>query len=194
MVIFYLWFGLIDWSVIICGIVLLLLVHFYILATLVENPKYAFSNLSIVLYFFGIKYKEIPYDSFSCICISNAAINNGYGYCASENMLMTFKQKDDRGVHRVAYPFLTLHSAGCPQIKATMNSRHLFMLDQDNIVCLGICWIDALAELLSHTNVPIYVLEDVYARNRESLDAIFARYDKSFIYIVDSLGEKYRST
>ena len=55
-----------------------------------------------------------------------------------------------------------------------MNSRDLFMINNDEIYCLGICWVDSLKELLKHTNCSVYVLEDVYLRFKGQFDVAFS--------------------
>ena len=82
---------------------------------------------------------------------------------------------------KVTFPFITLHKPQYPadKIKKGMNSRDLFMINNDEIYCLGICWFDSLDELLKHTDCPVYVLEDVYLRFKERFDTAFLAYKES---------------
>ncbi len=60
------------------------------------------------------------------------------------------------------------------KFKSGMNSRDLFMLNHDEIYCLGICWFDSLEELLKYTDWNVYVLEDVYLRFKGQFDTVFS--------------------
>ena len=74
-----------------------------------------------------------------------------------------------------------------------MSSRDLFMLDNNNIYCLGICWFDSLDELLKHIEHKVYVLEDVYLRFRGQFDTIFLKYKcKDNIYIISDCIISYK--
>ena len=74
-----------------------------------------------------------------------------------------------------------------------MTSRDLFMLDDCNVFHLGICHFESLTELVAHTDIPIYVLEDVYLRYEESFDSIFSSQvnDIHRFYIIRDHDIKY---
>ncbi len=51
---------------------------------------------------------------------------------------------------------------------------------------IGLCWFDALGELLAYTDFNIYVLEDVYLRFKGKFDELFQNknYDISRFIII----------
>lgn len=124
--------------------------------------------------------KKLKYSCFGAIVISNASYNNGYGYGINVNIPMMYRDKQNTE-SKVTFPFITLHKPQYPvdKIKKGMNSRDLFMINNDEIYCLGICWFDSLDELLKHTDCPVYVLEDVYLRFKERFDTAFLAYKES---------------
>lgn len=67
-----------------------------------------------------------------------------------------------------------------------MSSRDLAVINTEDIYCLGICWPGSLDELMMHTDMPVYILEDVYLRFKGLFDATFAPYAKEngHIFIV----------
>lgn len=67
------------------------------------------------------------------------------------------------------------------------------MLSNDNIYCLGICWFDSLAELLNYTQVPVYVLEDVYLRFKGKFDEAFMQNEDNRIFIITDRIIEYRN-
>lgn len=162
-------------------VVLLITYTFLIVAT---GHKYTYAQ-TINLFYFGLKYKTVKYEDYSSIVICNASYNNGFGY-GSGDILMKHKGEDSR-VN--IYPFLTLNKTDYPigKIKSGMSSRNLFMLDFENVFCLGIAWFDSLTELLSHTSVPVYLLSDVYNRFQNEFDEVFTLSDFDFgrLYVVD---------
>ena len=189
-------FGEIDNEllVVFVGIVFALLVACVFLA-FVLGYYYVYCDNSISFFCFILKYREIKYSDFSFICISNASYNNGYGYGVYGNVPMKFSIIDETGKKSVVYPFISLHKYNYPikSMKTKMNSRDLFMLDNKNIYCLGICWWDSLAELLVHTDIPVYILEDVYIRFKEIFDnMIIQRKDYlDRFYIVTDYSVEY---
>ncbi len=175
-----------EYFIVLYGITLALIFPL-LFSVLAVCHEYAYCNIAINLYFLGFKYREIKYTDFSFVYISNASYNNGYGYGIYGNIPMQRKIAEATGERKQTYPFLSLHRLDYPfqKIKTDMNSRDLFMLDSENIVCLGICWFDSLIELIKNTTVDICILEDVYLRFRGEFDDIFLQYgfdtDRFFI-------------
>ena len=64
------------------------------------------------------------------------------------------------------------------QLKVGLSSRDLEAINADKIYCLGICWPGSLDELMKHTEIPVYILEDVYFRFKGLFDTTFAAYLK----------------
>lgn len=180
-----------EWTIIFCSVSATLIIA----GTFVVLPsfcRYTYSDVYILLSYFGIIYRKIKYSKYDSIFISNAAYNNGYGYGAYGNILMQYTSKGKSGLQKTTYPFITLHKADYPvkRIKSGMSSRELFMIDSQNIFCLGICWFDSLVELLRWSKMPVYVLEDVYLRFEGMFNAIFLQHsdDINRFYIVTNQG------
>ena len=182
------------WSIGICiSVSLFILLLFNVLPT---TFKYAYTKKTINLFWFSIKYKELRYEDFSFICISNASYNNGYGYGAFCNIPMKYKIKDEKFFKKVVRPFLTLHKTYYPvcKVQKKMSSRELFMLDSENVYCLGVLWNDSLLELALYTSVPIYILEDVYLRFHEIFDSTFKElslHNRIFVITNDGILRKF---
>lgn len=184
-----------EWHILCGGIAAMLLIgDLFIVAG--TAGRYGCSDICIYLMYPPFTYKKIYYSDYNAVVISNASYNNGYGYGVNGNMPMQYKVKGENGYAKVTYPFITLHTPQYPlnQIRGRMNSRDLFLADSENIFCLGICWFDALSELLAHTDMPVYVLEDVYLRFKEKFDSIFAQHETNIdrFYIITEHKTEYK--
>ena len=184
-----------EWYIICGGITVALFVGdlFIIIGA---SGRYRYSDKYIEVFYNLLLYKKLDYSWYNAVVISNASYNNGYGYGIYGNIPMQYKIKENSRHTKVTFPFITLHKPQYPvdKIKEGMNSRELFMINNDEIYCLGICWIDSLTELLCHTNIPVYILEDVYLRFKETFDIIFIQYETDIdrFYIVTDHGIKYK--
>lgn len=150
--------------------------------------RYRYSDKCIEVFYQLLSYKKLDYSWFSAVVISNASYNNGYGYGINGNIPMQYRVKGNNGHTKATFPFITLHKPQYPfdKIKEGMNSRDLFMINNDEIYCLGICWADSFKELLKHTNCSVYVLKDVYLRYKGQFDAAFSSYNENLdrFYII----------
>ena len=149
--------------------------------------KYFYADSKIKLYYGLVCYKRIDYDAIGSIVISNASYNNRYGV-PYNNLPMNYRTKGKDSVIKTVFPFITLHTEQSPidKIRKGMYSRELFFLDDEDILCLGICYFDSLTGLLNHTDVPLYVLEDVYLRFREAFDTCVKKSENRCFIITDS--------
>lgn len=183
-----------EWYIICSGVAASLLIGDLFLL-IGAGGRYRYSDTDIDILYQSLAYKKLDYSWFSTVVISNASYNNGYGYGINGNIPMQYKVKSDHCSAKVTFPFITLHKASYPvdEIKAKMNSRDLFMLGNDDIYCLGICWFDSLTELLKHTQVPVYVLEDVYLRFKGKFDEIFMQHDGNRCFIIADRKMEYRN-
>ena len=124
--------------------------------------------------------KKISFENIYGVVISNASYNCGRGdqLCYSIPMQYTVKSSD--GKMQVPYPFISLLKQHYPidQLKVGLSSRDLEAINADKIYCLGICWPESLDELMKHTEIPVYILEDVYFRFKGLFDTTFAAYLK----------------
>jgi len=140
--------------------------------------RYRYSNLYIEITLGLVCYKKIKYSSFDFIVISNASYH--YGNCDPfvYNIPMQYKSKGNTEIIKTVFPYITLHKQEYPigKMKSKMSSRDLFRLD-DELIFLGICWFDSFSELLYRTDIPVYVLEDVYLRYRGAFDMIFRQHE-----------------
>ncbi|MGN1155743.1 MAG: hypothetical protein ACI4TK_06165 [Agathobacter sp.] len=169
-----------EWYIICSGITASLFIGdlFVIIGA---GGRYLYSDKCIEVFWQLLSYKKLDYSWFSAIVISNAPYNNGYGYGINGNIPMQYRVKENNGHTKVTLPFITLHNHQYPinQIKKGMSNRDLFMINNDEIYCLGICWNDSLEELLKHTNCSVYVLEDVYLRFKGQFDTAFSAHKEN---------------
>lgn len=158
-------FGAVTVSIFIC----------YLMITAAAGGRYRYSDKYIEIFYLSLLYKKLDYSSFSFAVISNASYNNGYGYSPYGNFPMEYRVKGRNGTAKVTFPFITLHKHQYPfdRIQKSMSSRDLFMLNSDEVFCLGICWFDSFKELLNYSDCNVYVLEDVYLRFKGQFDTIF---------------------
>lgn len=184
-----------EWYII-CGGIAVTLFFCDVFIVAGAAGQYGCSDKCIYLMYPPFTYKKLNYSDYNAVVISNASYNNGYGYGPNENMPMQYKVKGTDGHINVTYPFITLHMPQYPvnKIQERMNSRDLFLAGSENIFCLGICWFDALSELLTHTDMPVYVLEDVYLRFRGKFDSIFTQYENNIdrFYIITDHKIEYK--
>lgn len=164
-----------EWCVI-CGGIAATLFICDVFILIGAGGKYQYSDEYIDVLYQSLSYKKLDYSLFCAVVIPNATYNNGYGYGINGNIPMQYKVKGNKAHTKVTFPFITLHKSKYPvdKIKTGMSSRELFMLNNDEIYCLGICWFESLEELLKHTNCSVYVLEDVYLRFKGQFDVAFS--------------------
>lgn len=183
-----------DWWVV-CGWGYFTLFCFYLIDILESSYRYIYTDKYIESFFLFIPYKKLKYSWFSVIVISNAThrVGNGIEWCNTAPM--QYKVKGKNGHTKVTFPFITLHTSDyrIDKIRKGMSSRDLFMLNSDEMYCLGICWFDSFQELLKHTDCDVCILEDVYLRfkgqfdiilkkNNESLDRFYIVTDRTIAY------------
>ena len=96
------------------------------------------------------------------------------------NIPMQYKSKGKHKSTKTTYPFLMLLKSTYPieNVRSKMYSRDLLLMDKPDVYCLGICWPGSLDELMKHTEIPVYILEDVYFRFKGLFDTTFAAYLK----------------
>ena len=108
---------------------------------------------------------------------------------------MQYRVKIGKEHTKITFPFITLHMPqySVDKVRSGMNSRDLFILDNEKTYCLGVCWFESLRELLKHTDCPVYVLEDVYLRFKGQFDTAFSLYRKKpeRLYIITDRGIAY---
>lgn len=184
-----------EWYIICCGITASLLAC-DLLIIIGAGGRYRYSDKCIEVFYQLLPYKKLDYSRFSAVVISNASYNNGYGYGINRNIPMQYSVKGDNGRTKVTFPFITLHKPQYPidKVKEGMSSRDLIMINNDDIYCLGICWVDSLKELLKHTNCTVYVLEDEYLRVKGLFDDAFSVYKENLdrFYVVTDHDIAYK--
>lgn len=164
--------------------------HF--LEIIVVSLSYTYTNEYIVLSCLSIKYRKIRYSKFKRIVISNAAFNNFSGGVFVD-IPMQYKVGKKQ---KITYPFITLHKENdtADKLKSGLSSRDLLYIgDRSDLFFLGICWFDSLKDILHYTDLPVYVLEDVYLRFKGMFDMIFKDYlnDKKRFNIVTDKNIEY---
>lgn len=169
--------------------ILITLICLLIINKLSVAQTYSYFNNYINLYYLCVRYKKIKYYDYSYAVISNASYNMGYGYSTPNvDRPMQYVVETSSSRTKVTYPFISLHTNNFPlhKIKKELTSRELFFLKDDEICCLGICWFDSFEELLSHTDMDVYILEDVYLRFQYDFDITISRTSKGLerFYIV----------
>ncbi len=174
-----------EWYII-CGSIAAVLMICDLFIILGVSGYYRYSDTCIDILFQSLQYKKLSYSWYTTIVISNASYNHGYGDQMCYNIPMQYTVKNSSGYAKVTFPFITLHTHDYPidNVKKGMNSRDLFMICDEEMYCLGICWFDSLIELLQHTQVPVCVLEDVYLRFKGKFDEIFVQYENNRFYII----------
>lgn len=157
---------------------------------LANGFKFQLKNNCIEILYFFIPYKKIDYIKYNAIVISNASYNNqiGYGIFDTQNIPMQYIIKNGNKSKKITFPFITMLEPTFPihKLKDKMNSRDLPLSISQDCYSLGICWFEALSELLEHTDYKVYILEDVYMRFKGILDNTFSKYDTSRFFIVSN--------
>lgn len=168
-----------EWTIIFGGICATL-IFLSIFAALPLGCSYSYSHFYAELSYLSVRYRKIRYDEYAAVLVSNASYNNGLGHGPSVSIQMQYKSKGISKSIKTTYPFLTLIKSNYPieQVKAGMYSRDLVLIDKPAEYCLGICWPGSLDELMMHTDMPVYILEDVYLRFKGLFDTTFSPYAK----------------
>lgn len=95
--------------------------------------------------------------------------------------------------NKIAYPFLLIYPCrnSVEKIRVGMNNFDTHKLSsfeawENEPYSVGICWFEALSEIVAATDCPIYILEDVYMNYKEEFDKVFCntkRVDGRFFII-----------
>ena len=157
-------------------------------AILGASGRYRYGKKSIEVSFGAFLQKRILYGNIQAAVISNGSYNSGRSDQMCYDMPMQYTVKVNGKKTKVLFPFVSLIGQRYPlyQIKSGMSIRDLAVINTEDIYCLGICWPGSLDELMMHTDMPVYILEDVYLRFKGLFDATFAPYAKEngHIFIV----------
>lgn len=144
----------------------------------VAEEKYACLSSAIGIYFLGIRIKKIKFSDIKSITISNASFNTGTGYLGAP--ILSCRKNTETG-EKSPYPHILIYPADAPfhKYRAGMNSYQIYKLSasepwENEPYSLGICWFASFAEIVQKTSCPVYVLQDVYAREKESFDKVFS--------------------
>ena len=144
----------------------------------VAEEKYACLSSAIGIYFLGIRIKKIKFSDIKSITISNASFNTGTGYLGAP--ILSCRKNTETG-EKSPYPHILIYPADAPfrKYRAGMNSYQIYELSasepwENEPYSLGICWFEPFAEIVQKTSCPVYVLQDVYAREKKSFDKVFS--------------------
>lgn len=142
----------------------------------VSEEKYACLSSAIGIYFLGIRLKKIKFSDIKSITISNASFNTGYLGAP----ILSCRKNTETG-EKFPYPHILIYPENAPfrKYRAGMNSYQIYKLSasepwENEPYSLGICWFAPFAEIVQKTSCPVYVLQDVYAREKESFDKVFS--------------------
>ena len=169
----------------------LLFVFFHTCDVLDFERTYSYSNEYITLSCLKLNYKKIYYKDYNAVYISNAYYIASLFYREFYyKRPMCYKSKGNDGTVKTIYPFITLHTPMYPYkcIQKEMTSNDLYSYNSEQCIFLGICWFDSLKEMLHYTDLPVYVLEDVYLRFKGMFDMIFkdpSNSTKRFYIVTD---------
>lgn len=168
-----------KWTIIFGGICAAL-IFLSVFSALPLGCSYSYNRFYVRISYLFIKYRKIYYDEYDFVFVSNASYNNGLGYGIYMNIPMQYKSKGKHKSTKTTYPFLMLLKSTYPieKVRSKMYSRDLLLMDKPDVYCLGICWPGSLDELMKHTEMPVYILEDVYLRFKGLFDTTFAAYLK----------------
>lgn len=138
--------------------------------------RYSYDTTHInVLYGSKVRQK-LMYSEFDGVIISNAGLYEGVG-SGYHWVTLSYKSKGTNGTIKTVYPYITLRKPGWPRVKMKSGMNSHLLSCNPNCVNLGICWFDSFSELLEHTHVSVYVLEDVYLRFKGMFDPIFKQHE-----------------
>lgn len=177
-----------DWFFI-CSVLLFSTFFLLLLNILATSHGYVYENDSIRTQYLSLSLRKIDYNRIKIIIISDAIYNTTKHIGTLDYSSGTYIKNEFGKRVFIQYPYITLHGSFniLKKIKSGMNSREVLWCDKEDTICLGICWFDALSELLSHTTSKIYILQDVYERFQGNFDAVLW-LDKSYeerTYIVN---------
>lgn len=170
-----------------------------ILQYMVVLPKYSYEEDFIKLAYLNFTYKKVKYMDYQKIVISNASlhVNGTDGTSMPEGCPVGFKIKTAEGKKvYIRYPYISLHKEHryFKDIKAGMSIYQIHAWVEKSAFYLGICWFDSFAELLRHTDMEVYILEDVYLRFQRAFDSILIPFSniKNRFYIVKDVPIPYQ--
>ena len=140
-----------------------------LMAALPGGYTYAYDWDEIRMFFLGVEYRRVRYEDYA------AVYNNGPGGGIYANIRMEYVSKGDRKAKTV-FPYLAPHRTDCPvwKVRPGLYSREVGSLAPEATYFLGIGWFASLAELMERTEMPVYILEDVYLQFRGAFDAVIA--------------------
>lgn len=158
------------------------------------GQKYLYADKHIEFSIFSIVYKKVEFSEYNNIVISNASYTNGH-YHINLNYPMCYKRNKKSIRRTVPFPCLLLLKPNYPinKIKSGMYSNELYYYISNDFCFLGICWFESFAELLEHTDMPVYILEDVYLRFKGKFDEVIKTHSENMerYHIIASESIKY---
>lgn len=173
---------------VVCFGLLAVLAVFLLSMFFVAEEKYACLSSAIGIYFLGIRIKKIKFSDIKSITISNASFNTGTGYLGAP--ILSCRKNTETG-EKSPYPHILIYPADAPfrKYRAGMNSYQIYKLSasepwENEPYSLGVCWFAPFAEIVQKTSCPVYVLQDVYAREKESFDKVFSEKSGLFERLV----------
>ncbi len=153
---------------------------------------YQITDKSIRLFYGRLPYRRIRYEEYPTVLLTNAG-----RYYRGYSIIYPIEYTDAEG-KRLIYPAITLLDVNYPM--ETVH-RSPGMCDLDMRVRngayfqrVGICYEDALMELLRHTNGAVYVLPDVLKAHREMFDRVDKAFPQRLQVLTDSLGQSSHTT
>ncbi len=162
------------WERLLCAVILtaLLPITFMVIYWLLLIFRYRVEKEGIRLFFGWIPYRKIRYEEYPTVLLTNAG-----RYYRGNAIFYPIEYTDAEG-NRLIYPAISFLDENYP-----METVHPGMCDLEMRVRngayfehVGICYEEALMELLRHTNGEVYVLSDVRDAHRGMLD----RMNKAF--------------
>ncbi|MBO4860172.1 MAG: hypothetical protein J5530_01355 [Clostridia bacterium] len=137
---------------------------YFLFGWVYEQRRYKISSDGIVFSFFGINYKRILFDDYPVIIISNAAVSH-YGTV----LPIRDRARTKTNGHPVSYPYFVVCTGLFPlsRVKPEMNSVTVHALNYAQSEYIGICWEDALAEVIDKTDIVINVQSDIFGNYKE---------------------------
>ncbi len=175
------------WARLLCAVILtaLLPITLMVIYWLSVIFRYRVEEDGIRLFFGWIPYRKIRYEDYPTVLLTNAG-----RYYRGHVIMLPIEYTDAEGKRRI-YPSISLLDENYP-----METVHPGMCDRDMrarngayFQHVGICWEDALIELLSHTGDAVYVLPDVLEAHREMFDRIDKVFPQRLQVVTDSLSQ-----
>lgn len=161
-----------EWQII--GVLLIgMSIIFAAAAWLTVQGRYQITAEEIRFRFFGITYRKVGFTEYSRIVITNATFHVKTSGGLAGFMPLIDKERTIKNGNTVCFPYFVAVTEDFPmeKIRSGMDAADVYHQNWYQASPVGICYHNALKELIDVKKVTIYIQKDVYLHYQDLFQA-----------------------